>query len=235
MFSARGVQVWNRNEHGGWHNTQNLTRLTPSRKVLAAIAEKIDEVFGTGAAEEAIKVSGKSKTVLVDGGGVPMPLPNRIRAQLTRASYDEIKPDWRADLRGEAQVCRQCGKQLRLDTDHHRLGSKLLENHPRTVEDCQKLTNRRIVAVHGYGTQRKDLARYISWFETWDGESYIDVSFCSDSCAARYGRRAVGAYPALEIGGDLDRKTHRVRDDVEHYTPEESRTFTLSDGREIKV
>jgi len=233
MFNALGCQLWNRDERGGWHSLKKVFQGQPTIAQYEKVRGHIDEVFGAGVADAVITAWRTHKTVLVNGGGEAMPLPNRMRAIISQAKYDEIKPDWKAPPSAEAKRCAQCDKPLRIDTDHHRMGFDIQPNHPRTVEDCQKLTNRQVVAVHGYGVQHKAHLGLIERFETWDGESYQDQDFCSNTCAALYGRRAVQAGLILPAGEQPETAVYRPREDVEYFKREEQ--FIMFQGKPIRI
>lgn len=235
LFSALGIQLWNRSEHGGWHNLQTLTRKRPSRAAYDAIRPRIDEVFGEGATDRIIENNRKSKTLLVEGGGTAMPLPRVQHAAKVQVAHREVSPDWRADLTGRVLCCKQCGEQLRPSTDHHRLGYKLIPNHPQSREDCQRLTNQEVIAVHGFDTRYEDRWAYVEWFETWDGQSYFDVDFCNDKCAANYGRRAARDRDLLEPGGEVPRTEYRPREDTNHAEPEEPMYAEGPNGQRIRL
>lgn len=233
MFSALGIQLWDRNIHGGWHHLKTLIRKRPSRAVYAEIAEKIDEVFGAGAAKMLIEGSRKSQTVLVDGGGAAMPLPRVQFIAKLDAAHRTVSPDWRADLTGRIKTCKQCGKNLQPCTDHHRLGFQIKDGHPKSTADCQLLTNQEVIAVHGFDTRFPDKWEYVEWFETWNGENYLDEDFCNNTCAAEYGRRAARALDPLPIGGEVPRTPHRIRDNTDHF--EKVTQEVEFQGRKIKI
>ena len=233
VFNSLGCNIWNRDERGGWHNTKKLFSERPTIAEFEQVRGRADDLLGPGVGEALLHAWRKNLTVLLDGGGEPMP-PTRMKQRaMHKDAYAKVTVNWKADLSGEAKTCRQCGQALRIDTDHYRLGHEIKPDHPRSLEDCQRLTNRRVVAIHDYGDVDRRRVGLVSWFETWDGESYLDVDFCSDRCAATYGRRAAREMPPLEIGGAVDKRPHRVRDDVD-LNPQPERHFTLAGGRKIK-
>lgn len=220
VFTSLGARIWDRSvmKTGSWHGE---TRLFHDRPTIAAwskpeVLAKIDAVFGSGAGELALKAWRTRKTALVDGGGDELPRPRRVVVRLLQSAYDAAKPDRRLDL-PELARCKQCGEPLRPSTDHHRLGFDIKPDHPRSLDDCQLLTNHRVIACHGYGLQHPTRLGLVSWFETWDGESYIDADFCSSRCAAIYGRRAARELPPLPPGGEEPLTPYRRREDVDHY------------------
>lgn len=79
LFNALGVQLWNRDERGGWHSLRSLTRERATIAVYQGLREKLDEVFGAGATDQIVTAWRTNRTVLVDDGGAAMPLPRRIR------------------------------------------------------------------------------------------------------------------------------------------------------------
>lgn len=221
LFNALGCNQWDRNPHSGWHGLKSIFKGRPTIAQFEAVSAKVDELFGPGVGEQVVLAWRTHKTVLVDGGGEALPLPRYTRALISKTEYAKISPDWQADLTGEIETCKQCGKPLRPHTDHHRLGHDTLPDHPQTPEQCQKLTNARVIAVHGYGTHAsKEKQRLVAWFETWDGEAYLDLDFCSDKCAAIYGRRAVHEREPLEPGGAAPKQEYVPRQDKHHYDTE---------------
>lgn len=221
IFNGSGGRMWKRDVagkfSGSWHDEIRLFHDRPTIAKYEAARAKIDAAMGEGAGDAVVLAWRKNKTALIDGGGERLPLPNLQAAAITYAAYDAVKPDWRADLSAEVARCKQCGAELRPDTDHHRLGYDLLPDHPRSHEDCQKLTNRRVIAVHGYGAHHKSRYGFVEWFEVWDGDRYQDPDFCDDKCAARYGRRAAQDLPPLSQGIEPVRQEHRRREDTEHF------------------
>ena len=55
---------------------------------------------------------------------------------------------------------------------------------PKTIADCRRLTNGRVVSVRRRGEQ-------ISQFSEWDGESYVDEYFHNSGCAIEMAYAAV--------------------------------------------
>lgn len=234
VFNGLGCNYWNRDEHAGWHGLKKLFSDRPTIARFEAAQEKVDALYGEGVGAALIHAWRKNLTVLLDGGGKPLP-PTRMKARaMHKEAYAKVTINWEADLTGEVKTCRQCSKPLRLSTDHHRFEHTIEANHPRSVEDCQRLTNRRVVAIHDYGDTDRDRVGYVRYFETWDGESYLEEDFCGDTCAAVYGRRAVRERPLLDPGGAAYKHPYRPRNDVQLGTKVE-RTFTLNDGRTIKA
>lgn len=185
-------------------NRYNTDKIAPDSKKdtvsLERVRKKFIEAFGEGADEWAIKaISTKGRgTILVNGGGEAMLLPRAIRAQINQAHYDSVDPSSEVEI-PEQKTCVQCGGKLPLKVENHSLGYSPKPDHPKTLEECQRLTNKRVVRVMGYsGNYPREWWPYVSFYFTWDGESYIKEDFCSDRCAATYGRRALKAYPALE-------------------------------------
>ncbi|USN15336.1 hypothetical protein KIKIMORA_01900 [Brevundimonas phage vB_BpoS-Kikimora] len=199
------------------------------------IAARIDAAFGegaAGAAAQALEARGMG-TALLDGGGSPLILPGAQLREKTQAEYAAATCNWKADLTGEVKTCRQCGAALDLDTDRYWVGEAIQPDHPRSAEDCQRLTNRRVVSINDYGIQRPDRYGYVAYFDVWDGESYAKVDFCSDKCAATYGRRAVRERELLDPGGEAYKPPRRPSESVQLH-PDPPRYFTLGDGSKIK-
>lgn len=236
LFNGLGARMWKRSAKGfsgSWHDEINLFRGRPTIAKYDAARDKIDAAMGEGVADAVILAWRTHKTVLVDGGGARMPLPNLQAAAIIYAEYEAATCDWRADLSAEIARCKQCGAALTPDTDHHRMGFDIQADHPRSHEDCQKLTNRRVIAVHGYGAIHKDRYGFVERFEVWDGDRYLDPDFCSNKCAELYGRRAAQAYPALEPGIEPVKQPYRPREDVQHHDDPPPRFFERADGEKI--
>lgn len=235
VFNALGGRLWTRPSNGASHHTDERT-LFSARPTIAqweAVKDKVDAVLGDGVGAAVVQAWRTHKTVLVNGGGRRMPLPHIQAVAIRRAAYDLIKPDREIDLTAELKRCKQCGAPLKPSTDHHRFGYGIAPNHPRSLEDCQQLTNQRVIACHGYGMGRDKWAGLVEWFESWDGESYQDPDFCNDACASKYGRRAVVELPPLESGTEPVRQAFRRRDDYKHGVPEPEFEFRLESGRSI--
>jgi hypothetical protein len=239
LFTGVGLTIWSPR---GSHHSHHLHWLTSDRVTKEVLTRDrviagIDKHFGEGAHKlaQAAWVKKGQGTVLVDGGGEPLALPFYRQREISDAYYAEHGCVWKADLTGRIKTCRQCGKPLTPDTDHHRLGFDIKPDHPRTVEDCQRLTNREVIAIHGFGTKHKDRIGYVSWFEVWDGETYHDEFFCHGSkCAEAYGRRAVREREALEVGVEAPKNPYRVREDVEHGAPKEP-VYIEHEGQRIRL
>lgn len=240
MFTGLGFNIWS--PRGSNHHSQlkHISYERPNKAELAKpeVIEKIDAEFGPGAGALALKawLNKGTGTCLIDGGGDPMP-PTRVafRAKLD-IDYAAISSDWSADLTGQVKTCKQCGKNLQPATDIHWMGHDVLPDHPQTVDDCQRRTNHRVIAVHSYGRSHMHKAQYVERFETWDGETYQDDDFCyGERCASDYGRRAARQLPLLEAGGEVPRTPYYRRTDTKHYEPPPPRIFTLGDGSTIKA
>jgi hypothetical protein len=162
-------------------------------------------------------------TVLLEGGGAKLRLPAAEASKLHYEAYAAVTPT--TELHSEGQkTCMQCGKHLRPSYSSHRMASDptLDPNHPRTIEDCQRLTNHPVMGLYGYGSnQPREWWPFVSSFYTWDGESYEQDHFCSDRCAAVYGRRAAQQLAALEVGGVPEKKEWVRQESVNHYDVEE--------------
>lgn len=220
-FVSRGVNVARRGEAG---QARCIARKA-TRAALEAPETRlaVTSIFGAGADEAMIEaIAGKGRgTVLVDGGGTPAKTPLHVVAAQVRARHAAVTPTVRG-LLAVAQTCRQCGAPLRPDTRQHFLADVPEEGHPRSLEDCQRLTNEPIHGVVGHGAEKPEgWWPYVAWFETWDGQSLVDPLFCGGTCAAAYGRRAALQLPPLEVGGGGGM---RVRDpgpdSIHHYERE---------------
>lgn len=181
----------------GWHDNKKLVDGGSLKKVKwDTIREDIDAKFGEGATTKIAEAAAAGKSVLFGGGGKPLPLSHaRVLANRSQR-YEEHKPDQVVDLGPSECRCRQCGAEIARKFESHYLGYGTPEpGHPRTLEDCQRLTNYPVVRVRGYGENYTDRDGYIQSYDTWDGESYMDPDFCNNTCAGRYARRAVAVLP----------------------------------------
>jgi hypothetical protein len=146
----------------------------------------IIKAFGEGSVEEAIKaVKNKGKgTVLVNGGGDPLPLPARVRRDRQRREWEAITPT--TSVLGELERCLCCNTPLSPKAEWHSLA-----RHERisTIEECQRRTNAQVVGLRGYdAVHDRELWPYAEYYLTWDGETYKDPHFCNSICAAKWGR-----------------------------------------------
>lgn len=224
IWVALGVHIARRKLGSGWHNVKTLCEKASRDQLSSEHVRKIvAEHFGEGA-EDAILLATKPGlgTILVDGGGEPLPLPDHIARQNAEEEYNALTAT-RTDLIVPDRTCIQCGVPLRPVLDSHRLDRNPLKDphHPRTVEDCQKLTNHPIFAVYDYGRNApKEWRGFIEYFTTWDGESYVDEHFCSDRCALQYGRRAAALLPILEPDQNPPPRDKPRGDTVYHFEEE---------------
>lgn len=237
LYIARGLILHTPRSNDNAYAFKTLVygRVKPAQVTAPEVSDLINAAFGpdaASAAAQALEARGMG-TALYDGGGPALVKPNAERRADVQAEYAARTCNWKADLAGEAQTCRQCGAVLELATDIYWMGSAIQPDHPRSAEDCQRLTNRRVVAIYDYGVARPDRYGLVERFEVWDGESYAQADFCSDKCAAVYGRRAARELAMLDPGGDGPKPPHRRREDV-HLHPDPPRYFTLNDGRKIK-
>lgn len=222
LFNALGSRIWQRGQ-SAWHGETKLTRNRPTQKTFADsdIQAKIDAVFGEGAGAIVYEAYRNKKTVLFDGGGTKLPQPRLLLAKKNADWYDSVTINWHDEYATD-KTCLQCAARLRPHAMRHHMGDVIQENHPRTVEDCQRLSNHKVVAIYDYGSSMSDSkVGFIKYFETWDGEALVDPHFCNDKCMAKYGRRAAQAGLVLEPGIEpvvVDR--HRYEYQNHYETPE---------------
>jgi hypothetical protein len=236
LFNGLGLNSWDRREVGGWHSLKSLFKGRPTIAQYEAVQAQVDGLLGEGVGAAVVEAWRKHKTVLVDGGGEPLPLPNLVITTRMRARFAEQSVTAHLDLTGKIRCCLQCGKPLAPHTNHHRMGHAIQPDHPRTLEDCQRRTNQTVIACHSYGMNHPEKWGYVEWFETWDGETLHDPYFCHGStCAAKYGRRAAEAGVILEPGIEPARIEHIIRDDVEHFEKPEPTYAETGDGRRIRL
>ena len=152
------------------------------------IRTKIDSYFGKDAADIvmlAFNVRGKG-TVLYDGGGDPLPLPHKEHREKRNDEWSKVTPTQK--LFEDFDKCMECGENLHPRFEVHDLG---YESKVSTIDECQRLTNHRIIEVTGHGmSERKEKWPFIRSFKTWREGEYWDEFFCSSQCAAAYGRKA---------------------------------------------
>jgi hypothetical protein len=169
-----------------------------SEHVIAALIRFFGD-DGPAAALLALEKKGMG-TVLLDGGGDPMPLPEAVTRDAKMADYAATTPS-KTIIPENAKTCQQCGGALPLHTVSHHLSPDMSVNTAKTLEDVQRLSNNQVVRIFGVDiNQDRKYWSLISSFDTWDGESYRDDTFCSDRCAANYGRRAAAELPKLQPG-----------------------------------
>lgn len=105
-----------------------------------------------------------------------------------------------------APLCRYCGEPIRKVTctvyvregerkEKYEIDSALQRyvypaERPRSMADCQKLTNDQVVSIR-YGKKWIDDVETstgnVSIFTTWDGKSYVDEFFCTGEHARLFG------------------------------------------------
>lgn len=111
-------------------------------------------------------------------------------------------------------LCLWCGKRIPKYTTSHNVITPAMwqtsfadryESLPKTMADCQKLTNERVVSVDYQYEQDANYdrtgRRVIHSYSTWDGESYQDEFFCNGDHAKSFG------YAAAHHGLRLKRKS----------------------------
>lgn len=233
LFTGVGATIWDRKEHGGWHSLRKVFSERPTKAKFAAAKEMIEEAFGEGALDHVLAAWSKNKTALVDGGGEPMPLPQYVQRARHQTRFAAESVSSRVDLHGVVPACKQCGADLQPRTDSHFMGHKIKPDHPRSLEDCQKLTNRQVIAATSFDGRYPEKWGYINWFQTWDGETLIDPDFCDNKCAALYGRRAAQQLPLLEPGAEPQTRPHEPPGIHHHY--EEEPTEHLFQGKNIRL
>lgn len=222
IFVALGVHLIPR----GKIHYQSGRQLCPAAKRVQLSEPRVRELiigrFGEGADDAAILAAttrGRG-TMLVDGGGDKLPLPHGEQARLHSEAFEALTVS-SDNLIPVSKLCLQCEKPLRPALDEHNFPSMPKEGQPKTVEDCQRLSNYPVFSVRSYGSNcPKEWWDIVSWFTTWDGESYEQDIFCSDSCAATYGRRAAQKLDHLPAGGVPDKPERHQTERTAHYDVE---------------
>lgn len=235
IFHCRGAKLWLRGREG-WHGMTTLTTSRPTKAFyeLTATQEKIDAALGEGVGLACLAAYRDKQTVLLNGGGAKMQEPGILLRKRHQSAYADNTINWTLDLTGKGKTCLQCGAGLRPHTILHHLARTIEENHPRSVEDCQRLTNFQVVSIRDFGMGDSEKFGYVSWFETWDGETMVDPHFCNDRCAAKYGRRAAQSGLVLEVGVEPEKPASHAHESVNHFVAEE-RTLVTSDGKVFKL
>lgn len=101
-------------------------------------------------------------------------------------------------------LCRNCGRPIAkkttevafgLDKPGHAYQSARPER-PTSRAEAQRLVNGLIVSVRkGYGDRRDEIAAA----NVWDGETYVDEAFDTETCAAAFGRAMARLFPAWSM------------------------------------
>jgi len=219
MYVALGVHVVPRGARSMQHVTRVAGKATREAMREPGARVAVIRAFGVGADDAAIGALGSrgDGTVLVDGGGSVIARAADMAA-VVRAAYQAVSPDAK-DLMTISAQCRQCGAPLTPMLDHHHFDTPPEAGQARTVDDCRRLSNMSVMSVKGYGAgSPEEWWPYVSGFTTWDGSTYRDAAFCSDACAARYGRRAASELPALSVGGQPSGTTTTMGQHVSHRT-----------------
>ncbi len=223
LFVGYGLNIDTRAYRGSSGSKKIADKAKRELVEMPKVREIIIRYFGDGADEAALAALATRGmgTVLFNGGGDPLPLPRVEQSKAHREAYSAITPTAHVKF-PEVKTCIQCGTPLRLSTVHHHLEDIPKEGHPKTMDECQRMTNFPVSAVHGFGSEKpREWWPYISWFETWDGESYVTEPFCNDRCAAIYGRRAAAELQHLPMGGQAPTISLRGFESIDHRAPQE--------------
>jgi hypothetical protein len=236
LFVALGVQLWNPRSSNNYSSTKQVVDKASIETLSTEKARQtIVAAFGEGSDEQAIlawRTRGKG-TVLVNGGGDALPLPHAVRVRSHQAAYEKESISAEVDLTGLIATCKQCGANLVPHVTQHRLGGTIKENHPRSIEDCQKLTNQRVVRVSSFDSRYPSKWGFVERFATWDGEALHDPLFCNTRCAVNYGRRAAIELSPLPADGSIVPIKRPVHESVDHYDYED-KTIVI-DGKTFKI
>jgi hypothetical protein len=99
--------------------------------------------------------------------------------------------------------CLWCGTRIAKATTRHNVVTPAMwrqsfreayASMPKTIADCHKLTNEKVVSVdyqyeQDYNFERTG-RRVVHSYSTWDGESYQDEFFCNGDHARQFGYAA---------------------------------------------
>ncbi len=232
LFNSGGCQVWNRKNTGAFTDIQNIFRGRANKALYMEHKAKIEKFLGGGSGDAVVEAWRAGKTVLIDGGGEKLNEPRKLIYAKHCEEIAKVTINRTVDLTGRVPGCKQCERALQPKFTVHLMGDEILPDHPRSFEDCQKMTNYEVVAISDYGSLDSKVG-YVKSFDVWDGSSTIDPHFCSNACAAMYGRRAADAFPVLLPNVTVP--PIRASHDVERHYEFKSRTVTLSDGSSLKV
>lgn len=216
-----------------------ITLTTPSR----LFEEVVVEAFGEQGIELFEKVK-KTGTMLIDGGGKVLPLPNDTIRKNFNEKTRQNGTQWEEAEGYATECCRQCGKGL---TPYLTSLEVYYDNPddprwPTDAASAQRLTNGRVVRVDP--TEDGDRVGVI-W--TWDSHSYHDPYFCDDKCGAAFARRVVSAHeensvtptvePMVPPNGEtvtVDRPTTMKRTVGDDKPQREVQLFT-ADGKLFRI
>jgi hypothetical protein len=222
LFTGVGVNL---NTNRASYTAKAERTLTWDRckiEVLERLKPEIDGFYGEGMTELVIEAWRKRQTVIVDGGGERLALPGHMAKAVHQADYATWTKTQHVPLTGIIPTCKQCGADLKPKTISHRMDFVIGPDHPRSLEDCQKMTNYQVVAAYDYGSGHPNHKGYIERFEAWDGESVWDPHFCDSKCAAKYGRRAADQGIVLEPGVEPPEVKWTSSPIVHHYDQAEA-------------
>ena len=102
-------------------------------------------------------------------------------------------------------ICKGCGKPIAKHTTSVLFGQSTTRSddwtsyrteHPRSIEEVQRLVNQKIISVRWTRHVPNEFVRtvgkpefdYIDTAKLWDGETYIDEHFHAQQCAVLLGR-----------------------------------------------
>jgi hypothetical protein len=185
-----GVRIVKRTDVSNYVYYADTRSLGESLKNLSPRAqETIDDFFGEGAWDIFLKHNEKrgSGTILLNGGGKPLPRPNRDLAEENTKAWEAATPSQKIMV--DKKKCLECGDDLIAVTEHINVGDHEIQ----TLNDCQRVTNKTIVEIKGFDTRYPQKWHLVEYVVVWDGESYLDDYFCSNKCAAAYGRKMAKA------------------------------------------
>ncbi|AFU88128.1 hypothetical protein CcrColossus_gp258 [Caulobacter phage CcrColossus] len=232
VFNALGVRYWNRKDGSSFQDVKIVVRDRPTKAGFVAARDAIDRFMGAGVGDAVIQAWKEGKTVLVDGGGEKLRLPRTEQRIIDAQALAAVSINKSISIEDRVPTCKQCAKPLQPKFTVHRMGRDILPDHPRSWEDCQRMSNFEVVAIRGYKVTEGPKVGFVESFDTWDGQSTFDPHFCGDTCAASYGRRAAEAHPPLGPSDPVPKPGWR-HDSVDHFEPAPAREMIL-DGKVFK-
>lgn len=88
-------------------------------------------------------------------------------------------------------ICRKRDPKLKNDWEFWRHLAIGNAPWPRSIRDCQKLTNEKVVSItYGAHIDNEFDLKAVRSFTIWDGESYKDGFFCNGDHAKQFGYAA---------------------------------------------
>lgn len=234
LINGVGLNVITNRASFHHQDEKNLARGRCTKAVLEDLRPRIDGYFGEGITDAVLEAWKTGSTVIIDGGGDTLPLSLKHSREKHAREHAAVTINQDVSLTGRIPKCLQCAKDLQPKKTIHNMGHAIQADHPRSLADCQKMTNYEVVTVRDYRETTGRRVGFVEWFETWDGYSVFDPHFCGDICAAKFGRRAAATGVVLPVGIEPERIVW-THNGINHYDTAAPKEMTLPDGSVIKV